>query len=65
MNTQTNINNQNYRDIKKIVQKNNLTNDEKIEIYVQFGSALIEQNFQDANEYYIFLDEFKRQRDLI
>jgi len=65
MNTQTNINNQNYRDIKKIVIKNDLTNDEKIEIYVQFGSALTKQNFQDANEYYIFLDEFKRQRDLI
>jgi hypothetical protein len=64
MNTQTNLSNQNYSDIKKIVNKNDLTNDEKIEIYVQFGSSLTKQNFQEIEEYYTFLNEFKKQRYL-
>lgn len=64
MNTQTNLTNQNYNDIKKIVTKNSLEQDESIEIYVQFGASLVKQNFDEPMEYYDFLEEFKKHRDL-
>jgi hypothetical protein len=64
MNTQTNLTNQNYNDIKKIVFKNNLDFEESIKIAAQFGSALTKQNFDEPTEYYTFLEKFKKHRDL-
>ena len=64
MNTQTNLSNQNYQDIKKIVFKNNLDCEETIKLCVQFGSSLTKQNFDEPTDYYTFLEEFKKQRDL-
>lgn len=64
MNTQTNLTNQNYQDIKKIVFQNSLDFEDTIKLSVQFGSALTKQNFDEPTEYYTFLEEFKKHRDL-
>jgi hypothetical protein len=64
MNTQTNLTTQNYNDIKKIVFVNTLDFEDTIKLSVQFGSALSKQNFDEPTEYYTFVEEFKKQRDL-
>ena len=64
INTSTNISNQHYQDVKRIVKSNKLIDDEAIEIYVQFGNALNRQKFQEPEEYYKFLDLFCSDRDL-
>lgn len=65
MNTQTNLSNQNYEDIRKIVFINNLDFEDTIKLSVQFGSSLSKQNFDEPQDYYTFLEEFKKHRDLV
>jgi len=64
VNTQTNLTNQNYNDIRKIVFKNNLDYEDAIKLSVQFGSSVTKQNFDEPTEYYAFLEQFKKDRDL-
>jgi len=67
MNTNTSISNKNIRDIKQMLSGNyNLTADEVISLYMQFGSVLANQEFTEDEglEYEKLLKQFKKTRGL-
>ncbi len=56
----TTITNQNINDVKKLFKLEVFSQDQKIKIAIAFGASLAKQNFAREDEYYIFLDKFKK-----
>lgn len=61
----TTITNQNVNDLDKILSNEDYTKEEYIKICIMFGSLLNQQDFKEGNEYYTFLEEFKKYIDRV
>jgi len=59
-NIKTTVTNQYVNDVKKVLNKNDYTLEEKIKISIAFGEALSNKNFKEDNEYYQFIKEFEK-----